>query len=65
LPRSRSASRQGLPRDDKKELLPAVQKALSEEQVQTIAEKFETGLAEGRDCNLSAKLHTSAWRRSG
>lgn len=33
-------------RDDKKELLPAVQKALSEEQVQTVAEKFETGLAE-------------------
>jgi len=33
-------------RDDKKELLPAVQNALSEEQVQTVAEKFETGLAE-------------------
>jgi uncharacterized protein (TIGR02271 family) len=33
-------------RDEKKELLPAVQKALSEEQVQTVAEKFETGLAE-------------------
>lgn len=33
-------------RDDKKELLPAVQKALSEEQVQTVAEKFETGMAE-------------------
>jgi uncharacterized protein (TIGR02271 family) len=33
-------------RDDKKELLPAVQRALSEEQTQTIAEKFETGLAE-------------------
>ena len=33
-------------RDDKKELLPAVQRALSEEQVQTVAEKFETGLAE-------------------
>jgi uncharacterized protein (TIGR02271 family) len=33
-------------RDDKKELLPAVQRALSEEQVQTVTEKFETGLAE-------------------
>lgn len=33
-------------RDDKKELLPAVQRALSEEQAQTVAEKFETGLAE-------------------
>lgn len=33
-------------RDDRKELLPAVQKALSEEQVQGITEKMETGLAE-------------------
>jgi hypothetical protein len=33
-------------RDDKKELLPAMQRALSEEQVQTVTEKFETGLAE-------------------
>ncbi|MBV8398815.1 MAG: hemerythrin domain-containing protein, partial [Acetobacteraceae bacterium] len=33
-------------RDDKKELLPAVQRALSEEQAQAVAEKFENGLAE-------------------
>ena len=33
-------------RDDTKELLPAVQKALSEEQVQDIAEKMEASLAE-------------------
>ena len=33
-------------RDDKKELLPAVQRALSDEQVQEIAEKIEAGLAE-------------------
>jgi uncharacterized protein (TIGR02271 family) len=33
-------------RDDKKELLPAVQRALSEDQVQEIAEKIEAGLAE-------------------
>ena len=33
-------------RDDKKELLPAVQRALSEEQVQGVAEKIEAGLAE-------------------
>jgi uncharacterized protein (TIGR02271 family) len=33
-------------RDDKKELLPAVQRALSEEQVQGVAEKMEAGLAE-------------------
>ena len=33
-------------RDDKRELLPAVQRALSEEQVQEVAEKMEAGLAE-------------------
>jgi len=33
-------------RDEKKELLPAVQRALSEEQVQGIADKIETSLAE-------------------
>ncbi len=33
-------------RDETKELLPAVQKALSEEQVQGITERMETGLAE-------------------
>ena len=33
-------------RDDKRELLPAVQRALSEEQVQNVAEKMEAGLAE-------------------
>src|SRR3954451_1375949 len=32
-------------RDDKRELLPAVQRALSEEQVQTVTEKMEAGLA--------------------
>src|SRR3954468_13797527 len=34
-------------RDDKRELLPAVQQALSEEQVQTVTERMEGGLAEG------------------
>src|SRR3954466_3119966 len=33
-------------RDEKTELLPAVQQALSEEQVQTVTEKMEAGLAE-------------------
>src|SRR5690242_16834478 len=33
-------------RDEKTELLPAVQRALSEEQVQGVAEKMEAGLAE-------------------
>src|SRR3569833_4397138 len=33
-------------RDEKRELLPAVQQALSEEQVQTVVEKIETGVAE-------------------
>ncbi|MGK7869443.1 DUF2382 domain-containing protein [Falsiroseomonas sp. E2-1-a20] len=33
-------------RDEKKELLPAVQRALSEEQVQAVTEKMEAGLAE-------------------
>jgi len=33
-------------RDEKRELLPAVQQALSEEQVQAVAEKMEAGLAE-------------------
>jgi len=33
-------------RDERKELLPAVQRALSEEQVQGVAEKMEAGLAE-------------------
>jgi hypothetical protein len=33
-------------RDDKRELLPAVQRALSEEQVQGVAERMEAGLAE-------------------
>jgi iron-sulfur cluster repair protein YtfE (RIC family) len=33
-------------RDEKRELLPAVQRALSEEQVQDVAEKIEAGVAE-------------------
>ena len=33
-------------RDEKRELLPAVQRALSEEQVQSVTEKMEAGLAE-------------------
>src|SRR5215213_12044306 len=33
-------------RDEKRELLPAVQQALSEEQVQAVTEKMEAGLAE-------------------
>ena len=36
-------------RDDKRELLPAVQQALSEEQVQTVTEKMEAGLAEAEE----------------
>src|SRR5206468_661151 len=33
-------------RDERRELLPAVQQALSEEQVQTVVEKIEAGVAE-------------------
>lgn len=33
-------------RDDKRELLPAVQRALSDDQVQSVAEKIEAGVAE-------------------
>ncbi|HEY5283447.1 MAG TPA: hemerythrin domain-containing protein [Polyangia bacterium] len=33
-------------RDEKRELLPAVQRALSDEQVQSVAEKIEAGIAE-------------------
>jgi hypothetical protein len=33
-------------RDEKRELLPAVQRALSEEQVQSVTKKFEAGVAE-------------------
>ena len=33
-------------RDDKREFLPAVERALSEEQVQDVAEKMETGMSE-------------------
>jgi uncharacterized protein (TIGR02271 family) len=51
-------------RDDRRELLPAVQKALSDEQVQTVAEKFETGLAEaGQAKQDEADERRSAGRR--
>src|ERR1700731_2053306 len=36
-------------RDEKRELLPAVQRALSEEKVQGIAEKIEAGVAEAEE----------------
>jgi uncharacterized protein (TIGR02271 family) len=39
-------------RDEKKELLPAVRRALSEEQVQQVAEKIEAGLAEAEQAKL-------------
>src|SRR3954451_22455419 len=45
LPEHQKAFRQHA-RDEKRELLPAVQKALSEEQVQDIVEKMEGSLAE-------------------
>ena len=44
-------------RDEKRELLPAVQRALSEEQIQGVAEKIEAGVAEaeqGREDELEA-----------
>jgi putative NADH-flavin reductase len=45
-------------RDEKRELLPAVQRALSEEQIQVVAEKIEAGVAEaeqGRDDESEAR----------
>lgn len=39
-------------RDDKRELLPAVQAALSEEQVQGVVEKMETSLADAEQVRL-------------
>jgi hypothetical protein len=42
-------------RDEKRELLPAVQRALSEEQVQNVAEKIEAGLAEADQVRLVAR----------
>jgi hypothetical protein len=45
-------------RDEKRELLPAVQRALSEEQIQGVAEKIEAGVAEaeqGREDELEAR----------
>ena len=39
-------------RDDKRELLPAVQAALSEEQVQGVVEKMETSLADAEQARL-------------
>ncbi len=39
-------------RDDKRELLPAVQRALSEAQVQGIAEKIEAGIAQAEQVKL-------------
>lgn len=47
-------------RDEKKELLPAVQRALSDEQVQDVAEKMEAGLAEAE----KAKQDEAEERRS-
>ena len=45
-------------RDEKRELLPAVQRALSEEQIQGVAEKIEAGVTEaeqGREDELEAR----------
>jgi Hemerythrin HHE cation binding domain len=45
-------------RDEKRELLPAVQRALSEEQIQGVAEKIEAGVADaeqGREDELEAR----------
>jgi hemerythrin HHE cation binding domain-containing protein len=45
-------------RDEKRELLPAVQRALSEEQIQGVAEKIEAGVVEaeqGREDELEAR----------
>lgn len=39
-------------RDDRKELLPAVQRALSDEQVQGVTEKMEAGIAEAEQAKL-------------
>jgi hypothetical protein len=41
-------------RDDKRELLPAVQRALSEEQVQGVTEKMEAGVAEAEQARQDA-----------
>ncbi len=51
-------------RDEKTELLPAVQRALSEEQVQGVAEKMEAGLAEAEQAKQAeAEERRAAARR--
>jgi stress response protein YsnF/hemerythrin-like domain-containing protein len=42
-------------RDEKKELLPAVQRALSDEQVQDVTEKMEAGLAEAEQAKAEQR----------
>src|SRR5829696_2304926 len=49
-------------RDEKTELLPAVQRALSEEQVQQVTEKMEAGLAEAQQAELRAEQAEAAGR---
>ena len=57
-------------RDEKTEILPAVQRALSEEQVQTVTEKMEAGRAEAEQArqhkprNGGRRPGRSASRRS-
>ena len=54
-------------RDEKTELLPAVQRALSEEQVQGVAERMEAGLAEAeqaRQAELRAEQSQAAEART-
>lgn len=55
-------------RDEKRELLPAVQRALSEEQIQVVAEKIEAGVAEaeqGRDDESEARRLKARQERAG
>lgn len=50
-------------RDDKRELLPAVQRALSDEQVQSVAEKMEASLAEAEQAKQDEAEERSAKAR--
>src|SRR3954451_12756078 len=66
LPEHQKAFRQHA-RDEKRQLLPAVQKALSEEQVQDIVEKIEGSLAEADQTRQSEaeERRTAARRERG
>ena len=51
-------------RDDRKELLPAVQRALSEEQVQGVTDKMEAGIAEAEQAKVHHEYGAQQQRQS-